>query len=153
MNFTGPITEPCGTLHVSLIGFDIPDATQKDCVRSDKYDFHQSSALLTTPNRLLRTSSSTSWSTVSNRGANSKTIAETFAASIARTMSLCTMVIAVSVEWYCLYADCLAGSRWCALARLLNLSTTRRSLSFDIKTYIRNRSIRFNVQWVEWRFL
>ena len=28
--FTGPITEPCGTLRASLIEFDIPDATQKD---------------------------------------------------------------------------------------------------------------------------
>ena len=40
-NNKGPIIEPCGSLHVTVIGFDKVSLHSTDCCRSHKYDLHQ----------------------------------------------------------------------------------------------------------------
>ena len=136
-NFCGPMTEPCGTLNVRFTGSNILNSTQNDWVRLDRYYLNQLSARSWTPNQFWSTSSSIPWSIVPNAALRSNsTSRETSPASITLTISLRTMVMAVSVdwvEWCCRYADWHTGIRWYRLACSWNRFTTNRSVSCEMK--------------------
>ena len=102
---------PRNTLYVRTTEKDVSISGENDRVRDVRCDVNQASARCSIPKRKLRTSDSTSRSTVSKPTLTSKsTRAET--SSVTRTVSSFTMVITVSAEWNLLYTDCRDGYRW-----------------------------------------
>jgi len=112
MNWTGPSTEPCETLHETGIGANSLPSAVMTCIWSFRHDWNHSSAGFFTRNRRRRTSGRMSWSTVSNGALRSRrTRQATLRSSAARMTSLRTLRTTVSVKWCRRYADYLTEKK------------------------------------------
>src|SRR5664279_15945 len=103
---TGPRTEPCGTPYFTVRAGDLILLNSTYCVRSDRYELNQSSAVPRMPNERDKRVIRICLSTVSNAADRSRNaISELSPLSRCMMTSEHTLARAVSVELCFLYAD------------------------------------------------
>ncbi len=132
VNSNGPIMDPCGTPNGTDVGDELSLPIRTSCFLSAKYDLSQSSAAPVTPNLCLSLLNRMSWSIVSNAAVkSSSTSTATQPLSTADKMSLCIFNKAVSVEWFCRYADCICSCKLFSRMWEVNCFATTRSTTFE----------------------